>query len=323
VRTRFLGATAVCAAFTIALLAIAAMSVQPALSAVEGGEAAIIPAFSAFPLSAGRALGMGGVCCAIVRDPSGSQANPAATALLGQGAIVVEITQAQAEQDTTPHPASDTDAPPPDPHTRLLQYAVQVSGAPTSAEPAPQPSHWPCPGVRCSLASGHGTRWAWGVSADASATLDARYFGFGLLCDAGHGWALGARWDQVLVAGGAALSSPALGAAYDRGRWTLAADIFRATGAAPRSSEGASLRSTGWATEEASALLGAEYRLRGGIALRLGSAGGDSTYGIGYRRGRWEADIARVHVGDALLALPALSLHTPGDLTTVCVVCQF
>jgi hypothetical protein len=161
------------------------------------------------------------------------------------------------------------------------------------------------------------------VSADASAALDARYLGFGLLCDAGHGWALGARWDQILVAGGAALSSPALGAAYDHGPWTLAADIFRATGATLRSSGPPSLRSTSWEAEEASALLGAEYRLPGGIALRLGSAGGDSTYGIGYRKGRWEADIARVHVGNALLALPALSLHAPGDLTMVCGVCQF
>jgi len=316
VTTRFLGAAAICApgrslgplALTVALLALASMGARPALSAAEGAGPDIIPTFRTFPLSASRALAMGGACSAIIGGENDIRANPAALAFRRPQPVIIEITRV-ASQESRPRPAQRSGVDRPHPHARLLEHDAQAADQPTTAEPPSRTGLLTSPGVSCSVAGppGGAGRWAWGVSADASATLSARYLTVGLLSRLAPGWSLGARWDQAVLAGGRAVSSPTVGAAYEGGRWTLAADA---------------IRGRGWLSEGPSALLGAEYRLPNGLALRLGSAGGSPTCGLGYRTGRWRADIARGCPSDALPMLPGLLLRTSGNITTVSVSYQ-
>lgn len=308
--TRSLGATALGAlrpAIALAALLISSLAVLPTAVRAQ----AIVPVLGHLPFSAGRALGMGGAGCAIVRGATGSDGNPAAVAFLQQDPVVVEITQAPDGSADWPNGSPKEVSPDPGSlRARLPRYSGPPAAEPESCDQASASPLLTASGVTCGLGGRRlrGARWAWGASADASASLDARHLRLGVLCSLGRGWSLGARWDQISAQEATTITSPAVGAAYDQGSWTLAADLCRAAGAS---------------AQDRSTRMGVEHRLRSGLAVRLGSAGGEPTFGLGYRRGVWRVDVARVPSEGAPLAAPLSPLRAMGGLTVLSVASEF
>ncbi len=185
-----------------------------------------------------------------------------------------------------------------------------VSPQPLAAEPTAPLDSLQQATPRCQLAArcGLDSQWAWGISTEAAAEPYLRSLGLGVLYRTKSAFSLGLKCNQLTAPGLPALSIAALGAGYQRRGLSAALDVCAAAGAG---------------AEPSQLLLGAEYRLPGGIAVRLGAAGGNLTYGIGARKGDWSLDLAHICASRGRVFLPAFPLAADSDLTVLSLRCSY
>ncbi len=296
---------AVVAASTLALLAMWA--------ALARADAPLPPNVltSDRPLNA-RVWGMGGACAALSGARDQTLCNPAGAMWAEKQEVIIGYLDADMVAALEMYDAPEADGSP-------TKWPI----APASPEPedaqanAPYPAPLPSPervpdteSLRCGFARrcAPGSRWTWGAAAESTRAMDASLLGLGLLYHRQQNLALGLKWDNLLVTGGHTVATGTVGAAYEAGRCTVALDLFGIAGDGRRQQQ---------------TMAGAEYRFDNGFALRLGSAAGNLSYGIGYRMGDWSVDLAQLSVGHGEVLIPGTTVRSANDLTFLSVSCRY
>jgi len=259
-----------------------------------------------------RLWGMGGGMSVVPQGADGLLANPAGAVLAGTPEVVIDITEADLTASlSTPQSADPADLHVPEPTATPAALSEDSGHGPQPWEPASVGGQrlLPQDGSRFAFAQrpAPGSPWAWGMSAEAYPSMNARLLDFGVALRGANGFSLGLNWKDMLVEG-SAVDVAVLGAAYERGRWTIAVDRVKSAGDV--------LTSPG-------TLLGAEYQLDNRIALRMGSAAGALTYGIGYQKDRWAVDLARLTAGPRETVLPVTMSGIVGDAVMFSISCTY
>jgi hypothetical protein len=262
------------------------------------------------PLSV-RLWGMGGASAAVAQGGDGPSANPAGAVLDGQTEVIIGFVDTRSEG--APKTYGVVEAADLSPAERALSTPVldqEAGEAALTWGPIGAGRRELTGGGTSHLSSAHRCgpdgAWAWGVSATAAPEADASFLGIGVLSPYKEGISLGLHRDRVLEATGAAIDRASVGVGYESRDWTFAVDFARLAGDL-------------W--QEQVTAIGAERRLDNGFALRMGSARGDLTYGIGYRKGDWCVDLARLRMGWREAILPGVLLKTEADFTVFSVSC--
>jgi hypothetical protein len=257
-----------------------------------------------------RTWGMGGASAAVPQSADRELSNPAGALLTQKQEVIIGYVNADSVAALALYEARDVSS---SQGVSLLSRGEQAAREASRA----------CPGVsgetgalltgeNLRLALGRcgapGSRWAWSAQGEAACTGDAQSLGLGLLYRGSDRVSLGFEWDDLLVTGGYALSATTVGAAYELAHFTIALDRCAVGGNTGRGAE---------------TLAGAEYRFDNGFALRVGSASGDLTYGIGYRSRNWSVNLARLVIGRGELLLPGTTLEPAADLAFLSLTCSY
>ena len=273
---------ALCAARLLALPAAALAQTDPAIaSAIVGSH---------YQPNA-RLWAMGGASAALPQDGQPLSANPAAAISAEKTEAIIGYLDTRLDHPVQTRRSPDpSDLHPADPG--VLSPALYHSPEPDGSR-----SHF---AARC----GPDSQWAWGISAEAPSDACARFLQFGMVHHTKGGLTFGLNCSRIVAPSPAAVQSVAVGAAYSGDDWTLALDLQGAAGALSQAQQ---------------ALIGAEYRLRDGLALRVGCANGNPTFGFGYRKGDWSIDLARISVARGQVAPLTTPLIAESDLTVLSV----
>lgn len=117
-------------------------------------------------------------------------------------------------------------------------------------------------------------------------------FAYGFLYRTPGGFSLGLNLDQAPGGLFGDLLLPTVGAAYEGENITLAVDFFDVID---------NVLEDGCET-----LMGAEFRVGEGMALRVGSARGNLTYGVGYQKNGWSLDYAHISMEEEEELIPGV-----------------
>ena len=243
-----------------------------------------------------RVWGMGGACTALGQEADGLLANPAAVAfnegqqvLVGMARMNIDATLMY---DSVVYPLFDDS---------LNEWSIAYSQCETEEGGAvlgagivysnseeftpflPSSASYNDLSLAIGGRSSADSPFGWGLSMDTPG--GSAYFGLGALYRNPDGLSLGLNWDDIFSDASDSADIMTVGAAYQAAGFTAAVDVFGIAGDL---------------IEEREILAGLEYRDKSGVALRVGSAAGNLTYGLGFAKNGWSVDYARLTMDDSV-----------------------
>jgi hypothetical protein len=258
-----------------------------------------------------RVWGMGGACTALGQEADGLIANPAAVAfnegqqvLVGMARMNVDATLMY---DSVVYPLFDDSFN--EWSIAYSQCETEEGGAVLGAGIVYSNSEEFLGYNDLSLAIGGRSSadspFGWGLSMDTPG--GSAYFGLGALYRNPDGLSLGLNWDDIFSDASDSADIMTVGAAYQAAGFTAAVDVFGIAGDL---------------IEEREILAGLEYRDKSGVALRVGSAAGNLTYGIGFAKSGWSVDYARLTQDESVTILGG-TITEEDDLSVISVSYTF